>query len=92
MGSRTIAGKLREEPDVGKPLVRFCEGQEINCDMDKIKWHRRESRRTTEKTNVILQSRETPVYSKNQDLTGVSPDVCADGRGRPFCLFENRRV
>jgi hypothetical protein len=30
---------------MGKPLVRFCEGQECNCDMDEILWHRRESRR-----------------------------------------------
>jgi len=39
---------------MGKPLVRFCEGQEFNCDMDKILWHRRESRRKTEKTNFVL--------------------------------------
>jgi hypothetical protein len=43
-----------EEPDVGKPLVRFCEGQEYNCGMDEILWHRRESRRQTEKTNFVL--------------------------------------
>jgi hypothetical protein len=30
---------------MGKPLVRFCEGQEINRDMEEIVWHRRESRR-----------------------------------------------
>jgi hypothetical protein len=29
---------------MGKPLVRFWEGQECNCDMDEILWHRRESR------------------------------------------------
>ena len=34
---------------MGKPLVRFCEGQEFNCDMDKILWHRRESRRQQRK-------------------------------------------
>jgi hypothetical protein len=34
---------------MGKPLVRFCEGQEFNCDMDKILWHRRESRRKQRK-------------------------------------------
>jgi len=39
---------------MGNPLVRFCEGQEFNCDMDQILWHRRKSRRKTEKTNTIL--------------------------------------
>jgi len=34
---------------MGKPLVRFCEGQEFNCDMDNILWHRRESRRKQRK-------------------------------------------
>jgi len=34
---------------MGKPLVRFCEGQEFNCDMDPIVWHRRESRRKQRK-------------------------------------------
>ena len=32
--------------------------------MDEILWHRRESRRQTEKTNIVLQLRETPAYSK----------------------------
>ena len=39
---------------MGKPLVRFCEGLEFNCDMVEILWHRRESRRQTEKTNFDL--------------------------------------
>jgi len=34
---------------MGKPLVRFCEGQEFNCDMEEIMWHRRESRRKQRK-------------------------------------------
>ena len=38
---------------MGKPLVRFCEGPGGNCDMDEILWHRRESRRQTEKTNLV---------------------------------------
>jgi hypothetical protein len=29
---------------MGKPLVRFREGQEINRDMEEIVWHHRESR------------------------------------------------
>ena len=31
--------------------------------MDEILWHRRESRRPTEKTNIVLELRETPAYS-----------------------------
>ena len=38
---------------MGKPLVRFCEGPGGNCGMDEILWHRRESRRQTEKTNLV---------------------------------------
>ena len=34
---------------MGNPLVRFCEGQESNCDMEEILWHRRESRRKQRK-------------------------------------------
>lgn len=34
---------------MGKPLVRFCEGQEYNCGMEEILWHRRESRRQQRK-------------------------------------------
>ena len=34
---------------MGKPLVRFCEGQGYNYDMDEILWHRRESRRQQRK-------------------------------------------
>ena len=49
---------------MGKPLVRFCEGQENNWGMEKILWHRRESRRKTEKTNIFLQPREASAYSK----------------------------
>jgi len=37
---------------MGKPLVRFCEGQEFNYDMAKILWHRRESRRKQRKQTL----------------------------------------
>ena len=37
---------------MGKPLVRFCEGQEFNCDMGNILWHRRESRRKQRKQTL----------------------------------------
>jgi hypothetical protein len=32
--------------------------------MEEILWHRRESRRKTEKTNIFLQPWEAPAYSK----------------------------
>ena len=49
---------------MGKLLVRFCEGQESNQGMEEILWHRRESRRKMEKTNVFLQPWQAPAYSK----------------------------
>ena len=52
---------------LGKPLVRFWEGLESNFGMDEILWHRRETRRQTEKTNLILQPRESPAYSNNPE-------------------------
>ena len=54
---------MSEEPDVGKPLVRFCEGPGYNQCMAEILWHRRETRRQTENTNFGLKHRESPVYS-----------------------------
>jgi len=45
---------------VGKPLVRFCEGLGNNSGTDEILWHRRETRRQTEKTNFILKARGGP--------------------------------
>lgn len=38
---------------MGNPLVRFCEGQESNCDMEEILWHCRKHAET-EKTNLLL--------------------------------------
>jgi len=35
--------------------------------MEKILWHRRESRRKTEKTNVFLQPWKAPAYSKSRE-------------------------
>src|SRR6266446_3159062 len=46
------AERLNEEPDRGKPFVRFCEGLRYNWCMGEILWHRRETRRQTENTNV----------------------------------------
>ena len=45
---------MSEEPDVGKLLVRFCEGLGYNWCMAEILWHRRETRRITENTNISL--------------------------------------
>ena len=59
---------------MGKPLVRFCEGQENNRGMEKILWHRRESRRKTEKTNIFLQPWEASAYSKSSE-DGKGPEV-----------------
>ena len=44
---------MNEEPDVGKPLVRFCEGVRHNRWRAERLWHRRETRRQTENTNVM---------------------------------------
>jgi hypothetical protein len=41
---------------MGDPLVRFWEGQEYDRYIEEILWHRRESRRQTEKTNFFLSS------------------------------------
>jgi hypothetical protein len=44
---------LNEEPDREKPFVRFCEGLRHNRCMAEIGWHRRETRRQTENTNIM---------------------------------------
>ena len=53
---------------LGKPLVRFWEGLESNFGMDEILWHRRETRRQTEKTNLILQPGKSPAYSNSPEI------------------------
>jgi hypothetical protein len=52
---------------MGKPLVRFCEGQEFNrrYGRDIVAPPRKQAE--TEKTNFDLQSREAPAYSKIQE-------------------------
>jgi hypothetical protein len=57
---------------MGKPLVRFCEGQGYNHDMDEIRWHRRESRRQQRKQTSSCSQWESPVYSKVRDWRGLS--------------------
>ena len=46
---------------MGNPLVRFCEGQESNCDMEEILWHCRESRQK--------QRKQTSSYSHGRLLS-----------------------
>jgi hypothetical protein len=48
----------------GKSACPVLRGAGVNRSMDEILWHRRESRRRTEKTNIVLQLWETPAYSK----------------------------
>ena len=42
-------------------------GRRTTAGMEKIMWHRRESRRRTEKTNIFLQPWEAPAYSKSEE-------------------------
>src|SRR5713226_1148072 len=60
---------LNEEPDMGKPFVRFCEGLRDNWCMGEILWHRRETRRQTENTNVTPTAPEDlSLLDKNSNL------------------------
>ena len=56
--------------------------------MDEILWHRRESRRQTEKTNIVLQLGETPAYSEG----GVSGEryQARPGRGAAGVTLRKR--
>ncbi len=40
-------------------------GWSATLDMDEILWHRRETRRQTENTNIILCRGESPAYSNS---------------------------
>jgi len=56
---------------MGNPLVRFCEGQESNCDTEEILWHCRESRQK--------QRKQTSSYSHGRLLStrkGASIAAC----------------
>src|SRR5215471_18731221 len=48
---------------MGKPFVRFCEGWRHNQCMAEILWHRRETRRQTENTNIMPIARQASFYS-----------------------------
>ena len=51
---------------MGKPLVRFREGQEIQPGYGRDIVAPSRKQVATEKTNFFLQSRKAPVYSKDQ--------------------------
>ena len=80
---------LNEEPDVGNLLVRFCEGLRHNWCMAEIMWHRRETRRQTENTNVMPVALEGLILlDKNSSSLAVSKtrtfflaDECIEGTG-----------
>jgi hypothetical protein len=50
---------------MGKPLVRFREGQEIQPGYGRDIVAPSRKQVVTEKTNFFLQSRKAPVYSKD---------------------------
>jgi hypothetical protein len=49
---------------MGKPLVRFCEGLGYNHDQGRNTVAPPRKQAETEKTNIDLQSWESPAYSK----------------------------
>jgi hypothetical protein len=59
---------------MGNPLVRFCEGQESNCDMEEILWHCRESRQKQRKQTSsyshgrLLSTRKSSIFFKGDGL------------------------
>ena len=52
---------------MGNPLVRFCEGQESNCDMEEILWHCRESRQKQRKQTSSYSHGRLLSTRKNKD-------------------------
>ncbi len=55
--------------------------------MGEILWHRRKSRRQTEKTNFILTSGEFPAYSKSFPLCRLRLAESIRKNKRPALLF-----
>ena len=89
---------LNEEPERGKPFVRFCEGLRYNWCMGEILWHRRETRRQTENTNVTPTAPEDlSLLDKNscgfaRVVFQESPKPCATlHRALALCLLADRR-
>ena len=81
---------LNEEPDVGNLLVRFCEGLRHNWCMAEIMWHRRETRRQTENTNVmpvaleglILLDKNSSTLSASKKRKFFNSDELMEGTAR----------
>jgi hypothetical protein len=65
--ARPIGDASNWEPDGVTLQVRFCEEPGTNCRMAEILWHRRETRRQTEKTNFGLSGSKNPAYSPTTD-------------------------
>ena len=77
---------MNEEPDVGKPLVRFCEGLRHNRCRAEILWHRRETRRQTENTNVMPIALEGLILL-DKNSCGLSL-VVFEQATKPFTILE----
>jgi len=63
---------------MGNPLVRFCEGQESNCDMEGILWHCRESRQK--------QRKQTSSYSHGRLLSTRKQSISITIHKKPMNL------
>ena len=72
---------------MGNPLVRFWEGQEYDWYMEEILWHRRESRRQTEKTNIFLSSGSLLSTHKPQEkrINGLKGEYYEVTRNKVEC-------
>jgi hypothetical protein len=71
---------------MGKPLVRFREGQETQPGYGRDIVAPPRKQVVTEKTNIFLQSRKAPVYSKDQsELFPYS--FRGIGTGKIFLVF-----
>ena len=76
------AERLNEEPDREKPFVRFCEGLRHNRCMAEIGWHRRETRRQTENTNVMPGALEGLILlDKSSAVLHLSLRINGEGQG-----------
>jgi len=77
---------------MGKPLVRFREGQEIQPGYGRDIVAPSRKQVVTEKTNFFLQSRKAPVYSKDQieplphTFRGVASGELSSVLSLRFCL------
>ena len=65
---------------MGNPLVRFCEGQESNCDKEEILWHCRESRQKQRKQTSsyshgrLLSTRKMQILKGDFRMIGGEPN------------------